>query len=1806
MVEYHIHHRDKPGGVFGNGSRDMSRKTLLVVLWVVSLGCGLSVRATLAAESKPNVILIMTDDQGYGDVSAHGNPVLKTPELDKLWKQSVRFTDFHVAPKCTPTRGQLLTGVDAMRNGATRVCQGRSMVRAEFRMMPEFFVDAGYATGLFGKWHLGDSYPHRPRFRGFQEVVSFRAWGITSLADYWMNTYFDPVLMHNGVDKKYKGYCTDIFFREAMAWIKRCKAAGKPFFAYIPTNTPHVPNVVDDSYSTPYVGKHGGKKIPDKFYGMIANIDENIGKLEAFLKAEGLRDNTILIFLSDNGTQSGSAKEIFNAGMRDRKGSVVDGGHRVPLFVRWIDGRLQHGNDIGELAVVQDLLPTLMDLCGLQGDRSGQDGVSLAGLLTGKTEKLPERTCVTQIGFCCDKWDQAVVMKDKWRLIRGKELYNIATDPHQDRNVCARFPEVTAALNAHYDRWYAGARAEWEQTRYITVGSEAANPVILYASDWQGDYCDNRGGLIGARGKGYWDLVVERDGAYEVELRRWPKESGKALVEPFENRDWAKKSARPIAKAQLIVADFDRTVDTLPADQFVNFTVNLKAGKTRLTANLLDASGKILCGAMYVHVNRVGPAGEGGQPSDAGQVERGGKSDPNVLFIAIDDMNDWTTVFDKNNPIKTPNLERLAERGTFFENAYCAAPACAPSRAAIMTGRAPHRSGVLTNGDAWSVRLPDAVVIPRYFMANGYQTRTCGKIFHHGGSGRDPKDKPSFQQKGKWHLHAGRPPRNYNGYTRRPLSSPAFDWGEHNVNKHNDEYTVEWGADIMKREWKAGMQPQFLALGIFRPHLPFWAPTRSFKDYPGNEDLVQPHMPDGDLGDVSPVGVELTLKERFFQDNLQKQEDFSAGSDEQLVRCYQAASTFADEMVGCILDRLDATEQADNTIIVLWSDHGYHLGDKECYVKFTLWEKANHVPFIIVAPGVTKPGTRCKAPVSLLDIYPTLVDLAGLPTNPKNDGVSLKPLLENVGAEWDRPALMTYRKGNHAIKTADYRYIRYHDGSEELYTHADSWNVTNLADQPDMVPVLKKHRRLLDEAVGSEDQRAAANGTELIPAREDARPPERPGTMTNGGRTSPRAADETSESVPFRTAPVAPVVAPAPVSSALLFPNSDFETGTLENWTAEGDAFTVQPTKGDNPTARRRRDASAHQGGYWIGTFEKYDGKTGRPGQTRGDKPTGSLTSIPFVVKKTFITFRVGGGAHAGRTGVSLLHDGKATVMGSGFNSETMKQVSFDASRFVGKQVQLVVHDKATGHWGHINVDDFRATDKPAKKVAKTSPPATSDEPVNYANFNTYLDVGYDQPLRPQFHFTSRKNWLNDPNGMVYYDGEWHMYFQHVAIANNTGPKSWGNAKSTDLMHWVQYPHAVNPYPNVFGKEGHHTVWSGSAVVDVLDALGKQQGDTKTLFALFTATNPDGFFQGGAYSTDKGRTWTKVNGGKPVIPHQKGFSRGQRDPRIFYYAPGKCYYTIMMIGGPERKVRLWKSTNLLDWEQAFDIPNKAAECIDMYEAAVDGDSANARWVIANAGTGYEVGEFDGKSWKGHGNQDANGKPLRFDYGDSYYAAQVFNQAPGGRIVHVGWLRCKAAGYRPFLEAGMPFTQQMSVPAEITLRTTPDGIRMYRNPVKEIETLYRASHRFEGLDVQALNAKLRGVQPELVDLTLAFEPKGDLVLSVRGLKIAYVAESHEIVFENPKRVEGIRRAWKKDQPFRDNGIRKIPAPLVAGKVTLRALVDRASLELFVNNGQAAASFVVVPDPANRTITVAGGAKVTFESVEVNELTSAWNE
>ncbi|MDO6602851.1 arylsulfatase [Arenibacter palladensis] len=575
----------------------MSRILLIITLCIAT---GNQVKA-----QQPNVILIMADDQGYGDISAHGNPVLKTPELDKLYGQSVRFTDFHVAPMCTPTRGQLMTGIDALRNGATEVNGSRSVLRSDLKIMPQYFSDAGYRTGMFGKWHLGDGYPFSPQFRGFDEVLRHRHWGITSSADYWGNTYFDPVLEHNGEDKKYDGYCTDIFFNEAMDWMKECQDQGKPFFVYLPTNTPHTPNVVADHYSKQYKGKYNGLAIPDKFYGMIANLDENIGRLESFLTKNNLRDNTILIYLSDNGSQSKGAAQLYNAGMRDNKTSLYDGGHRVPLFVRWPHGKLGHGSDISELAIVQDILPTLADFCKLDVKDAVLNGKSLAGLLQGKDKNLNGRmACVQYIWKQGngEKWDRAAVLWNKWRLVNKNELYNVANDPGQKKNIIESNQGIAQKMVDYYDKWYAGVKADINNPQYFIVGTKQENPVKIYSNEWVGDYCTNPRTLIEGKAKGYWNIDVAEEGTYEIELRRWPEESKKPIIESYDGK--TNKGAISAVKTRLRIGGYEEIKVVNSNDAVIRYTTILKKGKTKLTSSFMDVGDEEICGAMYVKITR--------------------------------------------------------------------------------------------------------------------------------------------------------------------------------------------------------------------------------------------------------------------------------------------------------------------------------------------------------------------------------------------------------------------------------------------------------------------------------------------------------------------------------------------------------------------------------------------------------------------------------------------------------------------------------------------------------------------------------------------------------------------------------------------------------------------------------------------------------------------------------------------------------------------------------------------------------------------------------------------------------------------------------------------------------------------------------------------------------------------------------------------------------------------------------------------------------------------------------------------------
>jgi arylsulfatase len=577
------------------------------LVWLLLAGCAAPFAAVPG--SRPNVILVLTDDQGYGDLSCHGNPVLRTPNLDRLHGESLCLTDFHVAPMCTPTRGQIMTGRDALANGAMNVSSGRTLLRRGIPTMANVFAASGYRTGQFGKWHLGDTYPFRPQDRGFHESVFFPSSHVSSAPDHWNNNYFDDTYVHNGKSERYAGYCTDVFFGEAMKWMKGCAEKREPFFVYLPTNAPHGPLFCPEKYREPYKSQARGVA---SFFGMIADIDENMGKLDQFLAENGLRENTILIFMTDNGATAGV--NVYNAGMRGKKIDLYEGGHRVPCFVRWPAGGLRAAGDLAELTEAQDLLPTLIDLCGLEAPRGAAfDGASLAKLLQGKEERIADRMLVIQFSRMNapqPKKGDAAVLWRRWRLVGDKELFDLRNDFGQKVDVAGEHPDIVAKMRAHYDAWWSRVEPRVNEFERITIGSEAQNPTLLSPCDWQDVFLDqSRQVRAGEAKNGEWGLLVERDGDYEISLRRWPVEADAAIADglpPYKAVDgqYPAGKALPIAKARLKIGGVDESRSVAKEDKAVTFTAPLKAGPAQLRTWFLDSDGKELCGAYYVYVRR--------------------------------------------------------------------------------------------------------------------------------------------------------------------------------------------------------------------------------------------------------------------------------------------------------------------------------------------------------------------------------------------------------------------------------------------------------------------------------------------------------------------------------------------------------------------------------------------------------------------------------------------------------------------------------------------------------------------------------------------------------------------------------------------------------------------------------------------------------------------------------------------------------------------------------------------------------------------------------------------------------------------------------------------------------------------------------------------------------------------------------------------------------------------------------------------------------------------------------------------------
>ena len=485
---------------------------------------------------RPNVLLVVTDDQGYGDLGFHGNPQIKTPRLDALARQSARFRDFYVSPVCSPTRASLMTGRSAYRTGVVDTFRGRSMMHPDEVTLAERLGSAGYRTGIFGKWHLGDHAPLRPIDQGFDESLVHAGGGIGQASDPPGNSYFDPILSHNGREEKTRGYCSNVFADAAIGFIEAPSA--RPFFAYLAFNAPHDPYQVPESDLKPYVGLDPfrgdpaiGHRLPDRLrdeetarvYAMVSNVDANVGRVLDRLDALGLARETIVVFLTDNGPQH----PRFNDGMLDVKGSVHEGGIRVPCFVRW-PGRIEAGRVVEAVGAHIDLAPTLLDACRVTGpDPVAFDGISLLPWLEGRRVDRPERTLYFQWhrGDVPEARRAFAARSNRFKLVQPLgvepvplprlphlELFDMVGDPKERVDLSGANPDVVVGMLAGYDAWFRdmAASRNFEAPR-IHLGSPREDPVRLTRQDWRGEVAVWEPGVLGG-----WDVEVIQPGRFDL------------------------------------------------------------------------------------------------------------------------------------------------------------------------------------------------------------------------------------------------------------------------------------------------------------------------------------------------------------------------------------------------------------------------------------------------------------------------------------------------------------------------------------------------------------------------------------------------------------------------------------------------------------------------------------------------------------------------------------------------------------------------------------------------------------------------------------------------------------------------------------------------------------------------------------------------------------------------------------------------------------------------------------------------------------------------------------------------------------------------------------------------------------------------------------------------------------------------------------------------------------------------------------------------------------------------------------------
>lgn len=1028
----------------------MFRKGFLLFT-VLSGFADLAGQARAQSIQQPNVIILLTDDQGYGDISCNGNPILKTPQLDRLAADGVQFADFHVDPYCSPTRAALMTGRYASRTGVWMTFGSRHHLRRDEVTIADVFKENGYTTAVFGKWHLGNNYPFRPMDRGFDVSLIHGGGVVGETPDFWDNNYYDDTYFRNGEPERVEGYCTDVWFNETMEFISENRE--KPFFVYLSTNVPHAPRHVPERYAEPYRESSGGRA---SFFGMIVNVDENLGKLRAHLQNLSLERNTILIFLNDNGTAGGvgldgdgrNGWEIsgFNAGMRGRKGSVYDGGHRAACFLSWPDGGIAGGREINGLTAHIDLMPTLIDLCGLKfSDWNRFDGISLGRVIMDKRVKVPVRTFVThnQARFGSETGEANLeksldfsVMREDWRLV-NKELYNLKKDPGQRKDLSAKHPEVFEKLMKDYETWWELISEKAGEFCPFVINPDKQREVKISSQNLLGgEVAYSQRHVRNAMLTNGWTRIdVEVPGRYLVTLRRWPKESGLAIGDtpgPYPQEKTTHNVRKfndvrlNVKEARLKVGEFDKTVEVDATDQEVVFEVDLAPGEQRIQSwFMLEEGGNIA--AYYIYIEPV-------------------KKQPNIVLFFIDDLG-WSSLgYRQPEVYESPNIDRLAHDGLDFQQAYIASPTCSPSRSTLLTGKHPAR-----------------LKLVRHIT---HSTKNAKMIYDE-------------QGRNTHHL-----------LLTDPAQFPTKQWVDLEHVSYAEALKELGYYNLFLGKWHLGTKE-------FHPvHQGFdrqigttdrGAPSSYYPDYFKDEDVLEDGPSDKYLTDRLADSV-VRFIERYDRDqpfmvsfwsynvhtpHIGREDHVKHFEERGLEGRYAHLAAMVksvDDAVGRVRDALMKKRIDKETIIIFLSDQGGYFdnppfrGGKRIE---TLYEGGSRVPFMVYWPGVTMKGSSNSSVVQSTDLFPTLVEIAGGdPSGYEDlDGVSLlSTIRDNSILDRGQPiyGYRAYQDLYASVREGDWKLLAYRSGELMLYNIANDIQEEHdlAAQEPEIVNLLKN--KLID------------------------------------------------------------------------------------------------------------------------------------------------------------------------------------------------------------------------------------------------------------------------------------------------------------------------------------------------------------------------------------------------------------------------------------------------------------------------------------------------------------------------------------------------------------------------------------------------------------------------------------------------------------------------------------------------------------------------------------------------------------------------